>query len=75
MVAALAPIAVGHAASMALTVLVVAEFRVVASDTVIRTAGAAALVAVALRQIIRNHKHPRWMGMRLRGRELPSGRF
>jgi hypothetical protein len=74
-VATLGPIAVGHAASLALTVLVVEEFRVVASDTVIRSAGAAALVAVALRQIIRSHRHPSWMGMRLRRRELALWSF
>jgi hypothetical protein len=74
-VAALGPIAVGHAASMALTVLVVEEFRVVASDTMIRTAGAALLVAVALRQIVRNHRHPRWVGMNLRRRELALWSF
>jgi hypothetical protein len=74
-VAALGPIAVGHAASMALTVLVVEEFRVVASDTMIRTVGAALLVAVALRQIVRNHRHPRWVGMNLRRRELALWSF
>ncbi len=73
--AALGPIAVGHAASMALTVLAVEQFRVVASDTVFRAAGAAALVAVALRQITCSHRHPRSVGMRLRRRELALWSF
>jgi hypothetical protein len=74
-VATLGPIAVGHAASMALTVLLVEEFRVVASDTVIRTAGAALLVAVAVRQIVRNHRQPRWVSTNLRGRQLALWSF
>jgi hypothetical protein len=73
--AALGPIAVGHAASMGLTVLVVEELRVLASDTAIRIGGAAALVAFAGWQIVRNHRHPRWVGMRLRRRELALWSF
>src|SRR5215212_59330 len=72
---ALGPIAAGHAASMALTVLVVEELRVLASDTVIRIAGAAALAAFAAWRIVRSHRHPRWVGMRLRPRELALWSF
>lgn len=73
--AALGPIAAGHAASMALTVLVVEELRVVATDTSIRIAGAVALAAFALWRIVRSHRHPRWVGMRLRPRELAGWSF
>jgi len=74
-VAALGPIAIGHAASMALTVLVVEELRVLASDTAIRISGATALVAVAIWRIARSHRHPRWVGMRLKRRELALWSF
>ena len=67
---ALGPIALGHAASMALTLLVVEELRVLASDTAIRIGGAVALLSFAAWLIVRNHRHPRWVGMRLRKREL-----
>jgi hypothetical protein len=67
---ALVPIAAGHALSMASTMLVVEELRLVASDTAIRIGGAGALVAFAGWQILRNHRHPRWVGMRLRAWEL-----
>jgi len=73
--AALGPIAAGHAASMALTVLVVEELRVLATDTTIRIAGAAALASFALWRIVRSHRHPRWVGMRLRKRELAFWSF
>jgi len=72
---AFGPIAVGHAASMALTVLVVEELRVIATDTSIRIAGAAVLAAFALWRIVRSHRHPRWVGMRLRKRELAFWSF
>ncbi len=72
---ALGPIAAGHAASMGLTVLAVEELRVLASDASIRIAGAAALAAVAIWRIVRSHRHPRWVGMRLRRRELALWSF
>jgi hypothetical protein len=72
---ALGPIAAGHAASMALTVLVVEELRILASDTALRFSGAAALVSVAAWRIVRSHRHPRWVGMRLKQRELALWSF
>jgi hypothetical protein len=73
--AALGPIAVGHAASMGLTVLFVEELRVLASDLTIRIAGATALAVFALWRIARSHRHPRWVGMRLRPIELAFWSF
>ena len=73
--AALPPIAAGHAASMGLTVLFVEELRVVTSDTAIRIAGGAVLAAFALWRILRSHRHPRWVGMSLRPRELALWSF
>jgi hypothetical protein len=75
LIAALGPIAAGHAASMGLTVLLVEELRVLASDSAIRIAGAAVLGAFALWRILRSHRHPRWVGMRLRSRELALWSF
>jgi hypothetical protein len=75
LVAALGPIAAGHAASMGLTVLFVEELRVFTSDTVIRIAGATVLATFALWRILRSHRHPRWVGMSLRPRELALWSF
>jgi hypothetical protein len=75
LVAALGPIAAGHAASMGLTVLFVEELRVFTSDTLIRIAGAAVLATFALWRILRSHRHPRWVGMNLRPRELALWSF
>ncbi|MES1246451.1 MAG: hypothetical protein ABUS54_02105 [Actinomycetota bacterium] len=74
-VGALGPIAAGHAASIALTVLVVEELRVLASDTTIRVAGAGALLGLAIWRIARSHRHPRWVGMQLKRRELALWSF
>lgn len=72
---ALVPIAIGHEASIGLTVLLVEELRVLASDTPVTIAGAALLALLALRQLRRSHRHPRWVGMRLRKRELALWSF
>jgi hypothetical protein len=72
---ALGPIAIGHAASMGLTVLVVEELRIFASESTMRIAGAAALVSFALWRFVRSHRHPRWVGMRLKRRELALWSF
>jgi len=72
---ALGPIAAGHAASMAATILLVEELRVVASDAAIRIAAALALLAFAATRVARDHRHPRWVGMHLRNRELAVWSF
>ncbi|NUR76819.1 MAG: hypothetical protein HOQ28_11115 [Thermoleophilia bacterium] len=74
-VGALGPIAVGHLASMAFTVLVVEELRVLSSEATIRIAGALALAAFASWRIASSHRHPRWVGMCLRRRELALWSF
>jgi len=73
--AALGPIAAGHAASMALTILLVEELRVVASDATIRIAAALALLAFAATRVARDHRHPRWVGMHLQNGELAVWSF
>src|SRR5205823_9674477 len=66
---ALVPIALGHAASVGLTVLLVEELRVIASDTVIRAASAGLLVAVAAWKLFRGG-HLRWVGFDISMPEL-----
>jgi hypothetical protein len=72
---ALIPIAIGHELSIGLVVLLVEELRVLASDTPITIAGAVLLALLAAWQIVRSHRHPRWVGMRLRPRELALWSF
>lgn len=74
LLAALVPIAIGHEASVGVTVLLIQELRVLTSDEAIRIAGAAGLALLAARQLVR-HRHPRWVGMRLRPRELALWSF
>jgi hypothetical protein len=74
-IGALGPIALGHLASMAFTVLVVEELRVLSSETTIKIAGALALAAFASWRIASSHRHPRWVGMCLRPRELALWSF
>ena len=74
-VGAFGPIAIGHLASMAFTVLVVEELRVLSSDATIRIAGALALAAFASWRFASSHRHPRWVGMCLRRRELALWSF
>ena len=72
---ALVPLAVGHLTSMALTILLVEQLRVFASDGTVRVAGALGLLAFAASQVARSHPHPRWVGMNLRPRELALWSF
>jgi hypothetical protein len=67
---ALVPIALGHEASVAVTIGLVEELRVVASDTLPRLAAAALLAALAVWILLRRHPHGRWLGMRFGNVEL-----
>ncbi len=67
---ALVLLAIGHELSVLPTLVAVEELHVFASDTAIRIAGAAALGAFGLWKLVRAHAHHRWVGMRLRYREL-----
>jgi hypothetical protein len=73
-VGALGPIAAGHAASMAATVLVYDELRAVLPDRAVRLAGALALLAFATARLSRE-RHPRWVGMNLTSLELAGWSF
>jgi hypothetical protein len=72
---ALVPIALGHEASVAVTVGLVEELRVVASDTLPRFGAAALLVGVAVWILLRRHRHGRWIGMRFGNVELALWSF
>jgi hypothetical protein len=71
---ALVPIAIGHAAAVALAVGVVEEARVLASDRVPRLVAAALLVALALWRLAGRHRH-RFIGMRFGSGELALWSF
>jgi hypothetical protein len=66
---ALPPIAAGHAASVALTVGLIEGAQVAVSPTTLRLLGAVALAAFAVWKLARAC-HPRWVGFRIRPREL-----
>lgn len=72
---AFAPIALGHALSVAAIVAVVALSRAVVPTDVLRYAGGAALMAFGLYKLFFNKSHPRWVGMKVGFRDLASWSF
>lgn len=70
----LIPIAVGHEASIALVVALVAGAGFVAAPVVVRMVGAAILVGFGAYKLIRP-RHPRWVGMRISEPELAVWSF
>ena len=72
---AFAPIALGHALSVAAIVAVVALGRAVVPADVLRYAGGAILMAFGLYKLIFNKSHPRWVGMKVGFRDLTSWSF
>ena len=75
LVLALVPLALGHEASVGLTLLLVEELHVLASDTAIRIGCGSLLAAFALWKLTRSGGHVRWVGMRLRFHELALWSF
>jgi hypothetical protein len=75
LVLALPPIAVGHLASVGLTLLVVGELQSVVSERTLRLCGFTALAIFAWWRFVRPHAHPRWVGMRIRRHELAVWSF
>jgi uncharacterized membrane protein len=71
---ALPPIALGHAASILLAVLVVGVAQVVVPFDVLRYVCAGALILFGLYKLARR-RHPRWVGMRVGFRDLTAWSF
>ncbi len=68
------PIALGHAAAVALVVAAVLAAQVVVPLDVLKYVGAGALIIFGLYKLIRR-KHPRWVGMRVGFRDLTAWSF
>jgi hypothetical protein len=71
---ALPPIAIGHTSSVAMVLLIAAAVQMVVQPEVVRSAAAAALLALGLYKLWR-HRHPRYGGMRVGFRELAVWSF
>src|SRR5215210_5787411 len=72
---AFAPIALGHAASVTLmVVLVVVAQRLIAPD-VLRLVGGGTLLLFGLYKLLARAAHPRWVGMRVGFRDLTAWSF
>lgn len=70
----LLPIAVGHEASVALVVALMAGAGLLAAPVVLRVMGAVVLVGFGAYKLIRP-RHPRWVGMRISEPELAVWSF
>jgi hypothetical protein len=68
--AALVPIAIGHAASVALVGVLLAGAGVAVSPRSLRFAAAAGLIGFGLFRLARPYAHARWVGMRVGFRDL-----
>jgi len=67
---ALPPIALGHAASVTVAVVVIAGVGLVTDVNVLRLIGGILLIAFGTYKFLKPMSHPRWVGMRLSGRDL-----
>jgi hypothetical protein len=72
---AFGPIALGHAASIAVVVVVVAVARAWVTPGLLEVLGACALLTFGLYKWLRPLSHPRWVGMRVHGRDLAAWSF
>jgi hypothetical protein len=71
---ALLPIALGHALSIGLIVLLMVGIGVVVSPSVVRGVAAFALIAFGVYRLVRA-RHPKWVGMRVGWRDLTVWSF
>jgi hypothetical protein len=69
-IAALGPIALGHALAIALAGLAVGALGLVVPQRALLALGGAALLAFAVSKVITRFRHPRWVGMRVSSRQL-----
>ena len=72
---AFGPIALGHAASVAMVVALVGAVQVWLAPEGLRVLGASALVAFGLYKLLAPLSHPRWVGMRVGARDLTIWSF
>jgi hypothetical protein len=67
---ALVPIAIGHEASIAVVVALIAATQVLAISDLVRPVGAVALILFGLWKLRKPLSHPRWVGMQVSQRDL-----
>lgn len=67
---ALGPIALGHAISLAAVAAAVVLLQLWADLRVLKLAAAGALIAFGAYRVLAPNAHPRWVGMRVTGRDL-----
>ncbi len=72
---AFAPIALGHAFSVAVVVALVGTAQAFVSPDTLRVTGAALLVFFGVYKLLRPLSHPRWVGMRVGFRDLAAWSF
>ena len=72
---AFGPIALGHAASVGAIVAFVGVIQAAVDPNNLRLVGAGALVAFGLYKLLAPLSHPRWVGMRVNGRDLAIWSF
>ncbi len=72
---ALPPIALGHAAAIAIVIALVGAAQLVVPPVALRAAGAVILLAFAVFILARHMVHPRWVGMRVGFRDLVAWSF
>lgn len=73
-VRALGPLALGHGAAIAVAVAVAALLGTVVPPSILKWGVAAILVAFGIDRLVRG-RHPRWVGMRVKPRELALWSF
>jgi hypothetical protein len=72
---ALGPIALGHAASIAVVVVIIGVAGYLIPELAIRIAGAAVLAGFGIYKLVAPLSHPRWVGMRVNARDLTVWSF
>jgi hypothetical protein len=72
---ALGPIALGHAASIAAIILLFTTAETFVPIDVLRMLGGVILVAFGVYKLLAPFSHPRWVGMRVTGRDLATWSF
>lgn len=72
---AFGPIAAGHAASVAVVVLLLGAAQLWIDPVILRWIGAAVLIGFGLYKLLRPLSHPRWVGMRVGPADLALWSF